>query len=63
MRSVAVFEFDAANVYGTPIRGLAECAYDTLDGDPKLASAFTVKVNGKTTTDRLLEAVERRRGR
>jgi hypothetical protein len=57
VRSLVYFEFDAANAYGTPIRGFSEYSYDTIDGDISRVSELMVKIDGKTKTDRLVDAV------
>ncbi len=61
VRSVALFEYEAANAYGTPLRLFAKCTYDSLDGDASGAHQLTVRIDGKTSTERLKDAIERRR--
>ena len=58
-RFVVVFEYDAANAYGTPLRLSAECSYDTTGDDPSSAHEFTVRINGKTKNDRMADAIRR----
>lgn len=46
VRHIAVFEYAAANAYGTSITSRAKCTYDTEDGDASRADEFTVKIDG-----------------
>lgn len=61
VRLMAIFEFDAANAHGTPLRLFAKCTYDTVDGDDKYAGDYTVRIDGKTKSDRIREAIDRLR--
>lgn len=51
-------EYDAPNAYGTLIRGLAECKYVSRSGRESGASEFTVRVDGRTKTEYLLEQIK-----
>lgn len=50
-------ESDAANVYGTPIRSTDKCEYISENGEEP-TSYLSVKLNGKTYTDWLKEAIK-----
>ncbi len=50
--------YDAANAYGTPVRGHAVCEAFSDTADYSHASAWFVKVNGKTHTEWLLEQIK-----
>lgn len=57
-RSTVRLDYDAANAFGTPLRLSSLCTYDTLDGDASRAHERLVRIDGKTRTDRLIEAVQ-----
>jgi hypothetical protein len=59
VRTRALISYDAANVYGTPIRDLADCTYDTIDGSISVVNKFFVKIDGKTLTEKLLDDIRR----
>lgn len=63
VRSVAIIEYDASNAFGAMLRGTAECSYDSLNGDISKASAISVKINGKTLTDRMVDSIKRQHDR
>ncbi|MEY9717917.1 hypothetical protein ABIA22_000407 [Sinorhizobium fredii] len=52
-----LISYDAPNVFGTPIRRTARCEYIDARGDDSAANEHNVKVDGKTYTDWLIEAV------
>jgi len=54
----AEIEYDAANGFGVPIRGLAKCTFTSDVGDKSKANKFFVRVDGKTQTEWLIERVE-----
>jgi hypothetical protein len=54
--------YDAPNAYGTPIRDLASCEYFDDDADESNASSYSVKVNGKTKTDWIVEQIRASKG-
>lgn len=63
VRLIAFIEYDAANAYGTPLRSIAKCTYDAFDGDDgSNASEVGVRVNGKTTSERLYDQAKRLTG-
>ena len=49
--------YDASNGFGVPLRRTAECEYFSRTGEEGDASKYSTKVNGKTGTDWLLDAV------
>ncbi|MGD9918002.1 MAG: hypothetical protein AB7U46_08275 [Paenirhodobacter sp.] len=49
--------FEAANAFGTPVSGLSLCEYYSAFGDDTYASKFSVKIDGKTSTDWLIEGI------
>jgi hypothetical protein len=55
VRILAAIEYDAANAYGTPVRGAAVCHYDSTDGDASRIPTDLVRINGKTRTDMLVD--------
>lgn len=57
-RHIAFISYDAPNAYGTLVRGTSQCEYVTSDGDASRASEILVKIDGKTNTDRLIDAVK-----
>jgi hypothetical protein len=59
VRSELLITYDAANAFGTPIRGQSLCSYDTIDGDASRADSLFVRIDGKTHTDRLVEAIRK----
>lgn len=59
-RWTVLIEYDAANGFGTPIRGVSACTYSSLDGGTKGVSALLVKIDGKTKTQWLVEALKAR---
>ncbi len=50
----AFFRYDAENAYGTAIRGVLDCTYDSVSEsiDPL---DVTVKLDGKTLTEKLVD--------
>jgi hypothetical protein len=58
-RLTIFFEYDAANAYGTQIRSASKCSYDDRKGDGSSASEHSVRIDGMTTTERLIEQVKR----
>lgn len=44
-RHVVIIEYDAANAYGTPVRGAAECIHYSLTGDSRNASRYSISLN------------------
>lgn len=50
--------YDAANGFGTPIRGVSECDYVSLSGDTAGANDLTVMVDGKNKLDYLDEEMK-----
>lgn len=59
MRRRAIIEYDAENRIGVPLRGIVECSYDAL-GKEELdrVTASSVRVNGKTITDYMIDAIK-----
>lgn len=49
--------YEAANAYGTPVANLSLCERATLSGDLGRVYSSTVKIDGKTETEWLIEAV------
>jgi hypothetical protein len=47
VRSKALFEYDAANLYGTPLRLTSTCTYVSFDGDTSRANASVVKIESR----------------
>jgi hypothetical protein len=54
-RFIAIIEYDESNAFGTPIRGLSKCTYDDVAGDAYSATEHTVRIDGKTIGERLLD--------
>lgn len=52
-------KYEAANAFGTPISGLSLCEYYSVFGSDKYANAFSVKIDGKTSTEWLVEGLKR----
>lgn len=59
---IAIIEYDAANVYGTPIRSFSKCEYRT--SQPRLDDVMAplIKVDGATNLERLTNELLKRRG-
>ncbi|THK34642.1 hypothetical protein EHS39_29415 [Ensifer sp. MPMI2T] len=54
--------YDAPNAYGTLIRGLVSCEYLDDDGDKSNADSYSVKVDGKTKTEWIVEQIRASNG-
>lgn len=59
MKFGLLISYDAPNAFGTKVRGKDACEYSDVYGDEKGANEFTVKINGKTYTETLLEQIKR----
>lgn len=53
-----LISYDAPNAFGTKIRDKDTCEYSNVYGEEKEANEFTVKINGKTYSEALLEQVK-----
>lgn len=53
-----LFEYDAANAYGTPLRGTFTCEYEAWDSVFDASDVPRVLVNGQTHIDWLLEQTD-----
>lgn len=51
-------EYDASNSMGVLLRSKAVCTDEVLGDQPPTDNEMIVKVNGKTTTDRIVEQVK-----
>lgn len=60
VRWIARVEYEAQNFFGTPLRRVSLCTYDSLSADTPTPSAFTVRIDGKTKTDYLIDAIRQR---
>jgi len=58
-RHILFIEYDAPNIYGTPIRELAKCEYFSQYGNADSASVHNVRINDQTNSEWLLSQVER----
>lgn len=50
-------EYDAANAFGTPIRSISKCTYNTLDPTRSTDSKELVEIDGKSNTRWLVDQV------
>ncbi|WCA60301.1 hypothetical protein G6M16_007230 [Agrobacterium tumefaciens] len=50
--------YDASNAYGVPVRGTTECEYLSSRGDESSVSKFSVRVNGKTGTEWIIDSIK-----
>jgi hypothetical protein len=53
----AFISYDAPNAYGTLIRGIARCSYLSIEGGVDDLSRYSIKVNGKSSLERLKEVL------
>lgn len=54
---IAFIEYDAANAFGTPLRSISKCTYNTLDPTRSTDSKHLVKIDGKSNTQWLVDRV------
>jgi hypothetical protein len=60
VRARAIIEYEASNRYGVPLRSFVECLYDAQSADGvSNVNEHSVKVNGKTHTDYLIDATKK----
>jgi hypothetical protein len=56
----AVIEYDVSNALGVPLRQRTLCSYEALRADAiREVDELSVKVDGKTTTERLVDQLNR----
>lgn len=61
VRHIVLFTYDASNSFGVPIRNVAKCSYDTIDGEKPVDSKELVEIDGKTNIEWLTENIIRAR--
>jgi len=57
-RFEAFIKYEAANAYGTPVAGLSMCEYFSSSGTLEYANKTNVKIDGKTSTERLIDSLK-----
>lgn len=56
---IKFFSYDAANAYGTPVRGVSKCEYISNDGENGDISRQWLLVDGETHAEWLLSAIQK----
>jgi len=50
-----IIEYEAPNAYGTPVRSFSTCEYFDGSGSLEYVTKNSVKIDGKTSTDLLVD--------